>query len=223
MSASDPIDRRIQRSRSLLRSAFEHLAEQRDISEITIRDITDQANLGRATFYLHYQKKDDLIAELLDMLVEEMRAALTIGSNEMANELMGVRTEETRQNGPNPLELLDLRKPLYRSLAHSSAGLELWNRIQKLYEEAFLRTIYSSGKKPAPGSPSFEFRALYASGGVRAIVLNWLDQPEAAPAEVGSQWTRYINLFLLTENVVEPDEMDENDERGRPWPEQPRS
>ena len=44
MSASDPIDRRIQRSRSLLRAAFEHLAEQRDISDITIRDITDQAN-----------------------------------------------------------------------------------------------------------------------------------------------------------------------------------
>lgn len=213
------MDRRVQRSRALLQQAFEYLAERRDIADITIRDITDQANLGRATFYLHYQKKDDLIAELLDMLVEEMRAALEIGNAELSDSLRG---ELMVRSGGGPLELLDRRKPLYRSLAHSSAGLDFWNRVQKLYEEAYLRVLYGTGKMPAPDSPSFEFRALYASGGVRAIVLNWLDQPDAAPAEVGSRWTRYINLFLLTENVVDPAEGTQN-ERGRPWPEQPRS
>lgn len=220
MAANGPVDRRVQRSRALLREAFEYLAERRDIADITIREITDQANLGRATFYLHYQKKDDLIAELIDMLVEEMRAALEVGNVELADSIWGARNP---RSGRGPLELLDRRKPLYRSLAHSTAGLEFWNRVQKLYEEAYLRVLHGSGKVPAPGSPSFEFRALYASGGVRAIVLNWLDQPDAAPAEVGSQWTRHINLFLLTESVVERDESDGGDKRGSPWPELPRS
>jgi AcrR family transcriptional regulator len=191
----------------LLRSAFEHLAEQRDISEITIRDITDHANLGRATFYLHYQKKDDLIAELLDTLVEEMRVALAFSSEALADAVTGRRSAEAPPNYSGPLELLDLRKPLYRSLAHSSAGLEFWNRIQHVYRDAFLHALHRTGKVPAPGSPSFEYRALYASGGVRAIVLDWLERPDAPRAEVGSQWTRYINLFLLTENVVDPDEI----------------
>lgn len=213
----------MQRSRTLLRQAFEYLAERRDIADITIRDITDQANLGRATFYLHYEKKDDLIAELIDMLVEEMRQALEIGSAALADSISGAPRSTDQRSGTGPLELLDRRKPLYRSLAHSSAGLEFWNRVQKLYEEAFLRVLYGTGKVPAPGSPSFEYRALYASGGVRAIVLSWLDQPDAPPAEVGSRWTRYINLFLLTENIIEPDERTKNGERGRPWPEQPRS
>lgn len=196
----------MQRSRSLLREALEYLAEQRDISDITIRDITDRANLGRATFYLHYQKKDDLVAELLAALLDEIRVSIAQSSAAYSEAL---ERKDAAPGTPIPggsiLDLLDRRKALFRSLAHSSVGLEFRNGCQALYEDAFLQMLHRTGKRPAPGSPSFEYRALYAAGGALAIVWRWLDQPHAPRAEIGSHWTRYITLFLLTENVIDPD------------------
>ncbi len=54
-------DRRITRTRALLRSALMELILETGYESITIQDITDRANLGRATFYMHYKDKEDLL------------------------------------------------------------------------------------------------------------------------------------------------------------------
>ena len=53
-------DRRVQRSRELLQKALLELLQTRDYDVITIQDITERANVGRTTFYLHYESKEDL-------------------------------------------------------------------------------------------------------------------------------------------------------------------
>ena len=57
------IDRRVQRTRQLLRGALVQLIMERGYDALTIQDITDKANLGRTTFYLHYASKDDLLLD----------------------------------------------------------------------------------------------------------------------------------------------------------------
>ena len=56
-------DRRVQRTRKLLRSALVQLIMERGYDVLTIQDITDKANLGRTTFYLHYQSKDEVLLD----------------------------------------------------------------------------------------------------------------------------------------------------------------
>jgi AcrR family transcriptional regulator len=56
-------DRRIRRTRFALRQAFRELVEEKGYEAVTIEDITEQANLGRTTFYLHYHDKEDLLLE----------------------------------------------------------------------------------------------------------------------------------------------------------------
>lgn len=55
------LDRRIQRTRQLLQDAFIALILEKGYDEVLIQDITDRANLSRATFYLHFRDKDDLL------------------------------------------------------------------------------------------------------------------------------------------------------------------
>ncbi|MBZ0277686.1 MAG: TetR/AcrR family transcriptional regulator [Anaerolineae bacterium] len=59
----DKIDRRVQRTRDLLRRTIIDLIREKGYDAITIQDITERANLGRTTFYLHYQSKDDLLLD----------------------------------------------------------------------------------------------------------------------------------------------------------------
>ena len=67
-------DRRSQRTRLALIHALIELLSAKHYDQITIQEIVDQANIGRATFYTHYQNKDDLLRSgferILDMLVQ---------------------------------------------------------------------------------------------------------------------------------------------------------
>lgn len=47
-------DRRTRRTRAAITEAFVKLLNEKDISKITVREITDLADINRATFYLHY-------------------------------------------------------------------------------------------------------------------------------------------------------------------------
>ncbi|RJQ42169.1 MAG: TetR/AcrR family transcriptional regulator [Anaerolineaceae bacterium] len=72
----DKIDRRSQRSCQLITEALLDLLMEKKFNEITIQEITDTANVGRATFYLHYRNKEECLMQLLtggfDSLVAEI-------------------------------------------------------------------------------------------------------------------------------------------------------
>jgi AcrR family transcriptional regulator len=64
-------DRRVQRTRDLLQKALIELISERRYDAITIQDIVDRANVGRTTFYLHYNSKDELFISCHDAIVSE--------------------------------------------------------------------------------------------------------------------------------------------------------
>lgn len=66
------VDRRIQRTRTLLRDALMRLIIRRGYDEITIQDITDEANVARTTFYLHFSDKDDLLFSTMRDVYEDL-------------------------------------------------------------------------------------------------------------------------------------------------------
>lgn len=61
--SEEKTDRRVQRTRESLRTALMQLVREKGYDAITIQDITDKANIGRSTFYLHYETKDDLLLD----------------------------------------------------------------------------------------------------------------------------------------------------------------
>src|SRR6266545_463064 len=64
-------DRRIQRTRQALHTALLELTREKGYDSISIEEITDRANVGRATFYLHYKDKEDLLLELFSEMANE--------------------------------------------------------------------------------------------------------------------------------------------------------
>jgi AcrR family transcriptional regulator len=67
---NDKNDRRSQRTRQLLSEALVQLIQEKDYSTITVSDIIERANVGRSTFYAHYQDKDDLLLDQMDRVIE---------------------------------------------------------------------------------------------------------------------------------------------------------
>lgn len=57
-------NRRAQMTRLLLRTALIELMQEKSFSEITIKEICEQADLNRTTFYLHYTDQFALLSDV---------------------------------------------------------------------------------------------------------------------------------------------------------------
>jgi AcrR family transcriptional regulator len=69
------VDRRVRRTRELLRSALTSLTLEKGYDHVTVQDICERADVGRSTFYAHFRDKEELLLSRFDGLRDEFRAA----------------------------------------------------------------------------------------------------------------------------------------------------
>ncbi|MCB0103237.1 MAG: TetR/AcrR family transcriptional regulator C-terminal domain-containing protein, partial [Anaerolineales bacterium] len=71
-SSPKNIDPRVKRTRRLLRDALVSLILKKDFASITIREVTERAEVAYITFYRHYESLDQLLMEVLDEGLTEL-------------------------------------------------------------------------------------------------------------------------------------------------------
>ena len=65
-------DRRITKTRKAIYTAFLQLLNQKNFESITVQEIIDLADVGRSTFYSHYESKELLLDELCRYLFHHL-------------------------------------------------------------------------------------------------------------------------------------------------------
>jgi len=67
----EKLDPRIRRTRNYIREAFQALLAEKSFKSITVREITERAEVNRATFYAHHKDKYELLNETLRTIFQE--------------------------------------------------------------------------------------------------------------------------------------------------------
>ena len=55
------MDRRKNKTRKAIFAAFEEVISEKRYEQITVQDIIDRADIGRTTFYAHFETKDSVL------------------------------------------------------------------------------------------------------------------------------------------------------------------
>jgi AcrR family transcriptional regulator len=155
-------DRRSQRTQQALIEALVALLAVKSYDEISINEIVDRANVGRSTFYAHYQAKDDLLKSgferALDMLIRH------ISFSEVDQDLR-LDTTPFFRHAKGHYEL-------YRTLVWGS-GFELLVKdghaaLSAKFQESF--SLLLSGRQ----EPAIPLAVLsYSMAGTLLILLKW--------------------------------------------------
>jgi AcrR family transcriptional regulator len=167
------LDRRVRRTRRRLRDALIELILEKGYDNITIQEITDRADLSRATFYLHYEGgKDELLAisleEMFDELVESVQDLVYQQS-----------LEATDQNPPSLLAFKHVAEyhQLYRSLLGDKGVTSVIYRTLNYIARISLKQLEGlKAERQLDNTPiPLEVAAQHSAGSLFSMVSWWLE------------------------------------------------
>ncbi len=133
MAEASPVlqaDLRVRRTRRLLTQALIDLSATRPLEAITVRDLTERAEVGYATFFRHYAS----IEELLRGAVHDLRAEL----NDLLPPLAGDAPE---QAGAVVFRHVQAHPDLYRLLLATDPSLGLLDQIVAIGVDGLMNTF----------------------------------------------------------------------------------
>jgi AcrR family transcriptional regulator len=159
-------DRRIQKTQNLLREALASLIREKDYDSIVVKEILDRANVGRSTFYMHFQDKDELLVSCIqDML----------GS---------VQSTELPSSARRYEKVIRFSLPIFEHIyQHQRTGETkmgtrgraiLHEQLQKVLTELIADDVRKSlqGQRKAPGQVPTDLLVQYVAS-TFILVLNW--------------------------------------------------
>lgn len=163
----DKTDRRTERTRQALLAAFRDLVLETPYDTLSVGDIVERANVGRSTFYEHYDGKDDLLSRSVGTPFRALAAM--VGAAEMPTALVGTITHFRENQRVSRTLLAGPTKPiLLRSLADLIEA-----QLAALGREA-----------PASAIIPDALAALHLASGQLALIENWLTAQHACRLEV---------------------------------------
>lgn len=158
------VDRRIQRTRQLLHKALIELIMEKPYDQITVQDILDRANIGRATFYAHFSDKDALLLGGMDEDHFDIRLYL--------DEAEIVVDEDKLLPCYSLFRHAQQFHPLYKAMLGGN-GIEV---VKKAFHKHLVHAIEQRIKRYAPTiSLPLPLVSHYLAGALMSLIIWWLD------------------------------------------------
>jgi len=174
------IDRRVIRTRRQLREALLSLILEKGYDGVTIEEITDRADVGRTTFYLHYKDKEELLLECINGAIDELVDEIT--SIPLSAWQLAPEEDQVKLSRDNPILQIFYyvaeNADLYRIIMHGTGSGQTQNRVRNIIANAVSEFLKDRAEQQAiilnPTVP-LEVFSNYFAGSLMSLVAWWLD------------------------------------------------
>lgn len=178
------LDRRIRKTRRLLRQCITELLKEKKIQDITVREISDMADINRGTFYLHYKDVFDLMEQIESELLDELEDVL---KRHRPGELLSKPSAIFKEVYSLVLENSDI----VSILIGDNGDLNFVNRLNDILRERCLKDWMDRFR--AKDSISFDAYYSFIVAGCIGIVQYWLSsQMKESPEQLAAMTEQII-------------------------------
>ena len=179
----EPVDRRVRKTRRQLRECLITLLKEKKVQDITVRELTDMADLNRCTFYLHYKDVFDLL--------EKTEAELQEDFNQLVCKHDAVDLKQRPSVIFNEIySLVYDNADLIEILLGENGDLNFVNRLKQLIREKCLKDwmeVFRSGNAAA-----FDAFFSFIVSGCIGLVQYWLQTGLKETPEQMAKLTEHI-------------------------------
>ena len=163
-------DRRVRRTRALLQQSLIRLMAEKEIKDITVKELTDLADITRGTFYLHY-------SDIYDIL-RSMEHEMFVEFNEILNRSL---SPDKKGAAPESLltdifSLLERHRDMAKVMMGPHGDYAFVNHLKDLVKERIYRDL--AQKK---SGCEYDYAEAFAVSGCVGVVETWLFHPAPLP------------------------------------------
>jgi len=180
-------DPRVIRTRHMLRDALIALILDKGYDAISIQDITDRAGLRRATFYLHYKDKEELLFSILSETFDELvcqidQLRLQLVTPEAETAMNRIIFQHAQDNAD-----------LYRSILGGHGASTTMRYIREYLSRTFIKELEACWPEQTLVMP-VDVLANYAATIKLNMAIWWLEQGMPYPAEQMAEMCMQLTL-----------------------------
>lgn len=166
-SGSAAPDRRVQKTRQLLSEALVSLILEKGYEDVSIQDLLDRANVGRSTFYAHYENKEQL---------------LLFGHEHLRN--LAVKEGAEQIDFLSFYQHLAERRTLVEKLLSGGKSEELITRSLRGILHHSISRLYLRPESPAGTKrPLLALRSEAAAAALVQLMTSWIQEGMPLPPE----------------------------------------
>lgn len=160
-------DRRSVKTKRAIKQAFLTLLNNKTISKITISEISELADIGRGTFYLHYQ---DIYA-----LYQEVEAEMFEQFNRFYDESFPIQERHDIVRFITKItDYIYHNKPLFIMMANPEDTLLTPEKIKHFFKSKILQELLNENNYPAKPTVYEETESLFIASGVFGVIEDWV-------------------------------------------------
>ncbi|MDD4077932.1 MAG: TetR/AcrR family transcriptional regulator [Bacilli bacterium] len=162
------MDRRVRKTRRILKNALVELMGDKDFRKITVTELAKKADINRGTFYLHYYDIYDLVEEMENECLEHIKKIVKKYSNPVDYYKILI----------NIIEYVKSEKRFFQSIFGKNGDISYINKLKEEMKKLFIQTNKAIPQK----DESFQnaFASFIVSGGI-GVFQEWLDQDCTPP------------------------------------------
>ncbi|MEK3884944.1 TetR/AcrR family transcriptional regulator C-terminal domain-containing protein [Paenibacillus sp. PL2-23] len=187
------VDRRVVRTKRMIRDALTELMEEKGFDGITVKDLTERADINRGTFYIHYKDKYDLLEQSEMELINEITGLaetsfLKVAANynkQMSNWTLLPFVEQL-------FELIQENAAFMKVILGPKGDPSFQKKIKEVIKRRSLPILTTIGGEllvPA------EYLTAYVSSAHLGVIQNWLESGMKTPPKEMAYFLAQMTLL----------------------------
>ena len=162
MSIETKEDRRVRKTKKSLREGLAELLMEKSIQHITIRELTDKADVHRSTFYANFKDIYDLYNQMEEVVIQEINQALSTEDNLDARMFFSTLLQYIADN-----------RQVSRLILTGNVNSTFFNRISLLFKDLCVECWQNEHNLTCP-TKELEYCAQFFLSGSLGVIREWI-------------------------------------------------